>query len=407
MPSKSNKENLNVVIINDFNYVQGGASKVAIDTARLLKDEVKNVYFFSAVSKKDEEISGIKYVSTNQNEALKEKNRIKGFINGIYNFKAKSELKKLLKTLDKEYTVIHVHGWTKALSSSIFDIAFKMNFKVVLTLHDYFTACPNGGYFDYKKNQICERKPLSWQCIKCNCDSRNYIFKIYRLIRQFVQNKIVKLPQKIKYAIGISNLNIEVLNPTLNPNIKLEKIYNPIDFDENEGKVDYTKNDYYLYVGRLSKEKGVDIFCKAITDLNLKGIAVGDGSEKERLEKKYPNIEFTGWKDSKEVKEYMKKARCLIFPSLWYEGAPLTPLEAMSLGIPVLISNLCSAREYVSKEFLFSDIQNLKQKVLYIIEDEKHREICNSEINKVTNNIILCKIYLKKVLNFYSNIRKE
>ena len=381
----------NVVIVNDFNYVQGGASKVAIDTARLLKEEIKNVYFFSAVTRKDEEIFGIKYISTNQNEALKEKNRIKGFINGIYNFKAKREFKKLLKTLDKEHTVIHVHGWTKALSSSVFDIAFKMNFKVILTLHDYFTACPNGGYFNYKENKICKRKPLSWRCIKCNCDSRNYVFKIYRLIRQFVQNKIVKLPKKLKYAIGISDLSIEVLKPTLNPNIKLEKIYNPIDFDENEEKVDYTKNDYYLYVGRISKEKGVDIFCRAITDLNLKGIAVGDGSEKERLEKEYPNIEFTGWKDSKEVKEYMKKARCLIFPSLWYETAGLTILEAQALGIPCLVNNCCAGMEFVENSNKYINLEDLKDK---IIKD-------NLKVTKFNKSNFFTKNYIKKLGEFY------
>ena len=238
----------NIVVINDFNYVQGGASKVAIDTARLLKDENINVYFFSAVSKKDEEINGINYISTNQKEALKEKNIIKGMINGIYNFKARNELKKLLKTLNREDTVIHIHGWTKALSSSIFDIAFKMNFKVVVTLHDYFTACPNGGYFNYKRNEICKFKPLSWKCIKCNCDSRNYLFKIYRILRQFVQNKIVKLPSKLQYAIGISDLSIDVLKSTLNQNIRIEKIYNPIEFDEKEDKIDWKNNDYYLYV---------------------------------------------------------------------------------------------------------------------------------------------------------------
>ena len=381
----------NVVIVNDFNYVQGGASKVAIDTARLLKEEIKNVYFFSAVTRKDEEIFGIKYISTNQNEALKEKNRIKGFINGIYNFKAKREFKKLLKTLDKEHTVIHVHGWTKALSSSVFDIAFKMNFKVILTLHDYFTACPNGGYFDYKENKICKRKPLSWQCIKCNCDSRNYVFKIYRIIRQFVQNKIVKLPKKLKYAIGISDLSIEVLKPTLNPNLKLEKIYNPIDFDENDEKVDYNKNDYYLYVGRISKEKGVDIFCRAITDLNLKGIAVGDGSEKERLEKEYPNIEFTGWKDSKEVKEYMKKARCLIFPSLWYETAGLTILEAQALGIPCLVNNCCAGMEFVENSNKYINLEDLKDK---IIKD-------NLKVTKFNKSNFFTKNYIKKLGDFY------
>ena len=66
-----------VVIVNDFNYTQGGASKVVIDTARILNEENIKVIFFSAVNKEDEKIDGIEYVSTNQNEALKEKNKIK------------------------------------------------------------------------------------------------------------------------------------------------------------------------------------------------------------------------------------------------------------------------------------------------------------------------------------------
>lgn len=364
MPGKDNKKNIeNVVIVNDFNYVQGGASKVAIDTAIALKQEGIKVYFFSAVNKIESNIEGVEYISTGQNESLKEKNRIKGFFNGIYNLKAKKEFKKLLKRLDKNTTVIHIHGWTKALSSSVFDIAFKMKFKVVLTLHDYFTACPNGGYFNYKQNEICHLKPLSWKCIKCNCDSRNYGFKLYRIVRQFVQNKIVKLNDRLENAITISEFSEKILKPTLGKNTKITRIYNPIDIDENAEKVDPSKNEYYLYVGRISKEKGVDLFCQAITDLKLKGIAVGDGDEKEKLEKKYSNIEFTGWKNKDEVKQYMKGARALIFPSRWYETAGLTVLEAQNLGIPCLVNKNCAASEFNINSNNFKDYNDLKEKL--------------------------------------------
>ena len=81
-----------VIIVNDFNYVQGGASKVAIDTARILKEEGLNVIFFSAVNKSEENINGIKYISTNQNEALKEKNKIKGMINRNIQFQDKKRI---------------------------------------------------------------------------------------------------------------------------------------------------------------------------------------------------------------------------------------------------------------------------------------------------------------------------
>ena len=385
-----------VVIVNDFNYTQGGASKVAIDTARILKDANLKVYFFSAVNKEDEKIDGVKYITTNQNEALKEKNKIKGAINGIYNLKARKEFEKLLKTLDKKTTIIHVHGWTKALSSSVFDIAFKMKFKVVLTLHDYFTACPNGGYFNYKKNEICYLKSLSTKCIKCNCDSRNYGFKVYRIIRQFVQNKIVKLNDKLENVITISEFSEKILKQTLGKNTKIARIYNPIDIDENEEKVDPNKNEYYLYVGRISKEKGVDLFCQAITELGLKGIIVGDGDEKQKLEKQYSDIEFTGWKSKDEVKQYMKGARALIFPSRWYEGAPLTILEAQSFGIPVIVSEKCAGSEFVKKDKWFNGIDELKEKLLMVQKDNLKCEKMDKKYN--------IKVYANNIIRLYGEL---
>lgn len=387
-----------VVIVNDFNYVQGGASKVAIDTARILKESGLNVIFFSAVNKKQENIEGIKYITTNQNEALKEKNKIKGAINGIYNFRARNELKKLLKTLDKDSTIIHIHGWTKALSSSIFDIAFKLKFKVVLTLHDYFTACPNGGYFNYKENKICKLNPLSYKCIKCNCDSRNYGFKLYRVIRQFIQNNIVKLNDKIEDVITISKFSEEVLKNTLGKNTKVTRIYNPIDLYKDEEKIDYLKNEYYLYVGRVSKEKGVDLFCQAITDLGYKGIAVGEGDEKEKLEKQYPKIEFTGWKNKEEVTEYMKGAKALIFPSRWYETAGLTVLEAQVFGIPCIVSRNTAASEFIEdgeNGLLFEDLDDLKNKIKQITN-------INLQIKNIEN--INEQIYLENIIGLYNRV---
>ena len=391
-----------VVIVNDFNYTQGGASKVAIETARILKEENIKVIFFSAVDKDEEKIDGIEYISTNQEEALKEKNKIKGALNGIYNLKAKKEFKKLLKTLDKDTTIIHIHGWTKALSSSIFDIAFKMKFKVVLTLHDYFTACPNGGYFNYKQNEICHLKPLSWKCIKCNCDSRNYGFKLYRVIRQFVQNKIVRLNDRLENVITISEFSEKILKTTLGEKVKITRIYNPIDIDENAEKVDPSKNEYYLYVGRISKEKGVDLFCQAITDLGFKGIVVGDGDERKKLERQFPNIEFTGWKNKYDVKQYMKGARALIFPSRWYEGAPLTPLEAMEYGIPCLVSNVSSAIDYIEKNgrIFKLNVESLKKEI------NVYEKNINQYSDKTFEYFIKKKRvnYIVEIINFFERV---
>ena len=356
----------NVVIINDFDYIQGGASKVAIQTANILKEKNPNlnVYFFSGCHKDTSNLNkDVISVCMNQIENIKDKNKIKGIINDLYNFKAKRSLKKLLLTLNKDETIIHVHGWTKSLSSSVFDVAFKMKFKIILTMHDYFTACPNGGYFNYKKNEICNLKPLSFKCIKCDCDSRNYKFKLYRVLRQFIQNKIVKLNDKLEYVISISDFSEKILKNTLNNNVKIYRVSNPIDYSKNPSRVNYKNNNYFLYVGRISKEKGVDTFCEAIRLSGLEGIVVGDGSELQRLKEEYKNanIDFVGWKSSEEVKSYMKGAKALIIPSRWYEVAPLTPLEAMQLGIPVFTSDCNATIDYIDKTngMIFKNVSEL------------------------------------------------
>lgn len=388
----------NIIIINDFDYTQGGASKVAIDTANLLSEsnESLNVYFFSGSHSDSSNLNDkIIKVCTNQGEALKDKNKIRGFLNGIYNFKAKGELKKLLKSLDKNNTIIHVHGWTKCLSSSVFDVAFKMKFKVVLTLHDYFTACPNGGYFDYKKNEICHLKPLSWKCIKCNCDSRNYAFKLYRILRQFVQNKIVKLNDRLENVITISSFSEKILKGTLNKNVKIYKVNNPIDFDRSIINKNFKKNDYYLNVSRVAKEKNVEIFCEAVKQTRVKGIVVGDGPEKEKLERKYPMIKFVGWQNSNEVKKYMSKAKYLVFTSKLYEGSPLTTMEALSMGLPCIVYKNCAAVNQIIEGINGYTYENLNE----LIEIISNKDIKKFEFNYEND-------YIKDILKCYHNISK-
>ncbi len=352
----------NILIINDYNYTQGGASKVAIQTANLLVAKGYNVLFFSYTTNHISELDPrVKDYCLEKYESLKDRNRMRGIIHGLYNRYSKNKLKKLLETLKREETIVHVHGWTKCLSSSIFKVIFKEKFKCVVTLHDYFTACPNGGYFNYKQNKICHLKPLSFECIKTNCDSRNYWLKCYRIVRQFVQNHIVHLNRDLKNVITISRFSERILKKTLSRDVNLFFVQNPIDLDENRTPIKANQNDYFLYVGRVTKEKGVDLFCKAMTELNEKGIVVGDGSELELLKKKYPNVKYVGWKSNQEVRKYIQKSKALVFPSRWYECAPLTPLEAFQYSIPCIVSDCCAARDYINKRNgkVFSNYEEL------------------------------------------------
>lgn len=392
MPSKNNKIK-NVVIINDFDYVQGGASKIAIDTANLLVTNY-NVYFVSAVTSNYNELDNrVHKINSNQKEALKGK--LKGIFYGIYNLKAKQKLGQLLDTLTPDDTIIHVHGWTKALSSSIFDVCFDKKFKVVITMHDYFISCLNGGYFNYQNNSVCNYKPLSLKCVMCNCDSRNYLFKIYRIVRQFVQNKIVKLDKKVKYCITISEFSEQILKKQLS-NVKFYKLYNPISINDISTQI---KKDYFIFVGRVSQEKGADIFCKAVKDSNTKGIVVGDGPLLKELKNNYKNIEFVGWKNQSDMSKYLKSAIALIFPSRWYETMGLTVVEAHKLGVPTIVYKNCAASEFVSENngIIYSSYDEL----VSILHNFKFNKSVKMKMNLSVDN------YIDGLIKIYKDIKED
>ena len=293
---------------------------------------------------------------------------MRGALNGLYNFKAARSLKKLLKNLDNKTTLIHIHTWTKALSSSIWNVAYSLHVPIYLTCHDYFTVCPNGGFFNYKKTEICKKKPLSISCLKCNCDSRNYGIKLYRFARSFIQNKLVNIFKKTSKFISISDFSENILKENFPKNINFERVFNPTDVIQPAEKINPTQNNYFLFVGRLSKEKGCELFCQAITDLKLKGIVVGDGPDAARLQQMFANdnVSFVGWKNRKEVFEYMHKAKALVFPSRWYEADGLSVREALSIGLPCIVSDCCAAKDYITdstKGCTFNSLENLKQAI--------------------------------------------
>ena len=66
------------------------------------------------------------------------------------------------------------------------------------------------------------------------------------------------------------------------------------------------------------------------------------------MEKEFPQARFLGWRSPQEVRSLLRAARALVFPSVWYEGQPLSVYEALALGTPVIVSDLCAGREAVA-----------------------------------------------------------
>lgn len=336
----------NVIVVYDTGYIEGGAAKVAIHTALSLAEKTNlNVYYFCATGPVCNELLNSKVHCTCLNiPDITHRKKLDTFFTGIFSKRVYRTFLNFLCGFSPKDTVIHIHGWTHSLSSAIFKAINKSGIARVTTLHDYFSECPNGGFFNYKKMEICHLRPLSAKCFFCNCDKRNYIQKIWRVLRQKRQNHYIRKDEDFIYLSPLSKAIIERAYPNAHyysyPN-EIEPFSYHVSYHANPE----TQGDAFLYLGRLAPEKGVEDFCEAVVKGNFHGIVIGDGELSGKLKATYPSIEFLGWMNKDQISSILSKVKALVFPSRWYEVSPLTVPEMLYSGIPCIVSDCNAAKD--------------------------------------------------------------
>ncbi len=384
---------MNVIIINDYAFVNGGAGQVAINTARMLADNNINVILFAAVGPIDcdlKKIKNLEVVCLNQYDILSDPCRIRAVVQGIWNFKAKKEFERLLERFNQKETIIHIHSISKAISSSVVPTAKKKGFRILYHLHDYGIACPNMGFFDYKKNSICTCKALSISCILKNCDSRNYFHKCWRVLRQLIQKNIGGIPKCIDGYIYISNLSLKTLyDYLLDAQIKVF-LPNSVKVIK-QPRVEAENNSKIIYIGRLSPEKNPQLLAKVTYELDLPVVFIGSGVCENEIRKINNKAIITGWVSQEQISELISTARVVVFPSKCKETQGMAVIEALAYGIPVIVSNTCAAADVVVEH---------ENGLLFSVNDEK--ELASS-LQMMNDNQVVRRMSLKAYSDFWNN----
>ncbi|HWG03574.1 MAG TPA: glycosyltransferase family 4 protein [Beijerinckiaceae bacterium] len=338
---------MHIVIIADHAFINGGQAKVAIDSAIGLAERGRRVTYFAACGPVDPRLaaSGAEIICLDQPDITTAKSQARFLAQTLWNTKAAHRLRELLEGLDPLTTIIHVHAWAKALSPSIGPVIRDAHIPSVYTMHEFFLVCPTGGFYDYKKAEPCTRVPLSRSCVTCNCDARSYPRKLLRIVRQLLLDNVSGMKEAIRHVITISDLQYQVVRDYLPPGTIFHRIANPINVPDLGPKPQ--SGGEFLFVGRLSTEKGVAHFCEAARLAGVVPVIVGDGPLADDLRRRYPEARMFGWQSPQRVRDLMRSARALVFPSVWYEGQPLTVYEALALGTPVIVSDVCAGREAI------------------------------------------------------------
>lgn len=338
---------VHVVLVADHASINGGQAKVAIESALGLAARGVRVSLFAAVGPVDPRLepAGIRVVCLGQDDIATTRNKLAFAAQAIWNGAASRALARELAACDPRDTVVHVHAFAKALSPSIGTALRASGLPCLYTMHEFFLVCPTGGFYAYPEQQICHRTPMSASCIVANCDARSYPRKVARMVRHVGLQQVARLPELFSHVITISDLQERVVRPLLPPGTVFHRVDNPIAVAQAPLR-DGPPGDF-LFVGRISTEKGAPIFAEAARLAGARAVFVGDGPERADLAARYPEAVMLGWRPADAVQALMRQARALVFPSVWYEGQPLTVYEALACGTPVIVSDACAGREAV------------------------------------------------------------
>lgn len=250
----------------------------------------------------------------------------------------------------EQVDVVHVHNTFPRISPAVIGACRAAGVPVVHTLHNYRLLCAAGIFLrDGAPCEDCVGRALPWPAVVHRCYHSS-------LPRTSVLAGATVLHRALGVWAGGIDLWIAPSEFTrgrfVAAGFAAERLAVKPNFVDPDPGVRPDAGRHALYVGRLSKEKGVATMMRAWRRLDIPLKVAGSGpmtDEVEELARRHPSaaIECLGRVSRAEVFRLLHGARFLVFPSEWYECCPLAILEAFACGVPVVSSALGAAAELV------------------------------------------------------------
>jgi glycosyltransferase involved in cell wall biosynthesis len=271
--------------------------------------------------------------------------KIRGFVNGIY---CPSGVKALQETLKREKPdVVNVHNLYPFISPAALRECKLAGVPVVMTIHNFRLMCPTGLFMrDNKPCELCLEKGNEWGCIKYNCENA-----LLKSIGYAARNAVARIKRHYLDCVDvfacITDFQRQKLIQASFPKNKIIVIPNSVDvpaaFTPTEGK-------YVAYSGRISREKGVDMIVDiARQHPNIPFKLAGVVRDRDLVDNLPSNVELVGYLTGSTLAEFYQNARFFVMASRWYEGFPMTILEAASYGKPMIAPDHGGFTEIIGK----------------------------------------------------------
>ena len=270
----------------------------------------------------------------------------------MWSFESYGKFRRLIQKNKPD--IVHFHNIFPLISPSAYYACQAEKVPVVQTLHNHKLFCPCG--YLLRNNRICTAcidKSL-WHSIKNACyhDSKAHTGWFATML--YMHRQLGTWSEKVDCYITLTNFAKKLYS---NAGLPEHKIYVKPNFIPDPGIYENKFGDYGIFVGRLGVEKGLEPLLRAIKKLgDIPFKFVGDGPLKSKLEGiarelNLHSVAFCGFRSQEDTFSLLKKASFLVLPSICYEGFPMVILEAMSLRVPVVTTNLGGLPEIIKEGY--------------------------------------------------------
>ncbi len=402
---------MKILLINKFHYLKGGAERVYFDTKRLLEENGHTVVCFSMQDEQNvpctESEFFVPYVDFSENSGW-----LKKGLRFVYYKESAKRLQKLI--VEEKPDIAHLHNVYHQLTYSILKPLKEAQIPIVQTLHDYHFIAPD--YNLYAHNRIDEscKSHRYYQCVFKKCLRNNFAASFLGAVEAY-WNWFLGYAKKIDFYISPSKFLADKYAEWEFPK---EITVVPNSLDVSAFEPEYTPGNYIVYFGRLSHEKGVKTLFQAVRKVpQVKLKVIGAGPEQNHLaeyisKKQIKNIELLGPLFGSELFEVIRKARFVVVPSQWYENYPMSVLESMALGKPVLAASSGGLKEMVTENyngwfFEAGNIRDLRHKIIKIYDDNKLLEQLGLNARRTVEQKNSSEKYYKKIFSIYESLVKS
>lgn len=400
---------MRVLQINKFLKIVGGAETYMFQLSKILQDlghEVKHWGMYD----EDNLVDDFPNLLASNIDFQKQDVLSKLFSAGSIIY-SKSNQKLISKVLDEfNPDVIHIHNYNFQLTPSILVEIKKRGIKVAHTIHDSQMVCPYHRLYNFKKDEICTKCVTGSfvNCIKDRCFDGSLIKSTIGALESMFYHQNNYYEKYIDAFISPSVFLASLINNRINKYINVIP-----NFTEVVISNDYLSDDseeYYLYYGRISEEKGIKEIVDIFAETNLKLKIIGTGPLVDSLINKISslnNIEFLGPKYKEQLFDLVYGAKYVVQSSKWYENCPMTIIESFALNVPVIGANHSGFKDLIidGKTGYLIDFNNIAMAIQRLKEiDEVDVKSFKDNVKNYFEENLSREIHVKKIIEVYNNL---